>query len=169
VLPFKGLQFPNLPYFMDGKVSITESSAIHRYCAKKWCPELLNLDDAESYAKAEMMWGVVADAKSFITMQCYSEFGNKNILATKAIKRVELLARALSENKYLAGSKLCCADFAFVELVEFIEFLSDGNVFEKYPVLMKYRNSIFDLPGLKEYIGKRDYLTFNNKVAKINN
>ena len=36
-----GLDFPNLPYFIDGDVRITETVAIHKYIAGKWGPELL--------------------------------------------------------------------------------------------------------------------------------
>lgn len=31
-----GLDFPNLPYLVDGEFNITESTAIHRYIIKKW-------------------------------------------------------------------------------------------------------------------------------------
>ena len=34
------LNFPNLPYMIDGKVRITESSAIYRYIVNKHCPDL---------------------------------------------------------------------------------------------------------------------------------
>ena len=121
------------------------------------------------YARSEMLWGVVSDAKGFITMQCYRGDGSKEVLALKATDRLELLAQTVNKNKYLAGDKLCCADFAFVELVEMVEFISDGKVFEKYPALKTYRDDIFELSGLKEYIQKRARLPFNNKVAKINN
>ncbi|KAL3794636.1 hypothetical protein HJC23_010064 [Cyclotella cryptica] len=165
----QGLAFPNLPYFKDGDFSITESGAIHRYCARKWCPELLNLDDPEMYAKAEMLWGVVADVKGFVTMQCYIGDGCKEQLTEKVIPKLELLAKAAHENQYIADNKLCCADFAFVELVELVDFISNGKVFEIYPALKDYRDRIFELPTLKEYLTKRADLPFNNKVAKINN
>jgi glutathione S-transferase len=165
----QGLDFPNLPYLKDGGFSITESGAIHRYCAKKWCPELLHLDDAEMYAKSEMLWGVVADAKMFVTMQCYIGDGCKETLASKALDRLELLAKTVKDNEYVAGDKLSCADFAFVEFVEMVEFISDGKVFETYPSLKQYRDGIFELPGLRDYIETRGHLSFNNKVAKINN
>ena len=35
------LDFPNLPYLMDGDFKITESEAIMKYIAAKWSPELL--------------------------------------------------------------------------------------------------------------------------------
>jgi glutathione S-transferase len=36
-----GLDFPNLPYFIDEDVKITEHMAIHQYVADKYMPELL--------------------------------------------------------------------------------------------------------------------------------
>ena len=36
-----GLDFPNLPYFTDSDIKITEHMAIHQYIADKWMPELL--------------------------------------------------------------------------------------------------------------------------------
>jgi hypothetical protein len=36
-----GLDYPNLPYFIDGDFKMTETSAIHQYIADKWAP-LLN-------------------------------------------------------------------------------------------------------------------------------
>ena len=36
-----GLPFPNLPYFIDGDVALTESKAIMKYIAHKWQPDLL--------------------------------------------------------------------------------------------------------------------------------
>lgn len=36
-----GLDFPNLPYFIDGEVKITEHMAIHQYIADKYMPSLL--------------------------------------------------------------------------------------------------------------------------------
>ena len=31
-----GLDFPNLPYFIDGDVNLTETRAIMKYIASKW-------------------------------------------------------------------------------------------------------------------------------------
>ena len=49
-----GLDFPNLPYFVDGDFKLTETLAIIKYCCKKWAPELLG-ETAEEYANAEML------------------------------------------------------------------------------------------------------------------
>lgn len=39
-----GLDFPNLPYFIDGDFSLTETLPIHKYIADKWNPELKGKD-----------------------------------------------------------------------------------------------------------------------------
>ena len=39
-----GLDFPNLPYFIDGEFSLTETIPIHKYSADKWKPELKGKD-----------------------------------------------------------------------------------------------------------------------------
>ena len=42
-----GLDFPNLPYLIDGDVALTETIAIHKYIASKWGPQLLGRDVTE--------------------------------------------------------------------------------------------------------------------------
>lgn len=167
----QGLTFPNLPYLKDGDFRLTEASAIHRYCAKKWCPELLCDDDAEMYANAEMLWGVVSDIKMFFTMMSYTSMGDgdKKNLTEGAMPRFAPLAKELETNKFLVGDRLCCADFAFVELVEMMDFVSDGEIFKVHPSLQEYRDRMFDLPKLKESHKDEKKLTFNNKVSKVNN
>ena len=49
-----GLLFPNLPYFLDGELKITEHMAIHRYIAEKWMPELLG-KTLEAKTKVDML------------------------------------------------------------------------------------------------------------------
>ncbi|EED93694.1 glutathione s-transferase [Thalassiosira pseudonana CCMP1335] len=166
---YQGLEYPNLPYIKDGDVALSESGAIHRYCAKKWAPDLLCLDDAEMYGKTEMAWGVVSDVKGFVTGPCYNGSMTKEELAAASLPRLELLAKSLNSNKFLAGDKVCCADFQFVELLEFVDFVSAGEVYRVYPQLKVYRDRLFGLSGLKEYYEKAEKLPFNNKVAKINN
>ncbi len=41
-----GLDYPNLPYLIDGPVKMCESMAILRYVAEKWRPDLLGTTPA---------------------------------------------------------------------------------------------------------------------------
>ena len=42
-----GIEFPNLPYFVDGDLKLTESKAVNRYICDKWKPELLGAGPQE--------------------------------------------------------------------------------------------------------------------------
>lgn len=39
-----GMDFPNLPYWIDDQVKISESMAIHMYLAERYKPELMGTD-----------------------------------------------------------------------------------------------------------------------------
>lgn len=164
----QGLSYPNLPYLKDGPLSLTESGAIHRYCAKKWCPELLCVDDAELYGKAEMAWGVYSDLKYFATMGCYCGDGDKKLLGDKSINRFELVAKTLSGNKFLAGDRICIADFAMVELIEMMNCFAEGELFTAHNSLKEYRDRMFALPNMEEARVEEEKHTFNNKCSAIN-
>ena len=42
-----GLQFPNLPYLLDGNMKLTETNAIMKYIANKFGPQLLGSDPTQ--------------------------------------------------------------------------------------------------------------------------
>lgn len=42
-----GLDFPNLPYLIDGQVKLTEYEAIMQYICNKYCPDYLGKTDEE--------------------------------------------------------------------------------------------------------------------------
>lgn len=73
-----GLDFPNLPYFIDSDAKITEHMAIHQYIADKWMPELLGRT-LEEKAQVDMLAGIIWDLKKTATMGCYTD-GNKDKL-----------------------------------------------------------------------------------------
>jgi len=36
-----GMDFPNIPHWIDGEHKLAESTAVHQYLAAKYCPKLL--------------------------------------------------------------------------------------------------------------------------------
>ena len=67
-----GLDFPNLPYWIDSDVKLTETSAITKYVCKKYCPELLPQTDAELGA-VEMCGNIVNELKWAAVMPQYQQ------------------------------------------------------------------------------------------------
>ena len=49
-----GLEYPNLPYLIDGETKLTETVAIMKYIAKKYKPELLG-SSAADLGRLEML------------------------------------------------------------------------------------------------------------------
>ena len=65
-----GLEYPNLPYLIDGEVKITETVAIMQYIAKKYRPTLLGMSAAE-IGRISMLLDKVRDLKMKATIPCY--------------------------------------------------------------------------------------------------
>ena len=87
VKPNLGLDFPNLPYLLDGDVKITESSAMLRYIANKYGDQSFSGKNAKDKAIVDMMYGVVSDIKSAVGPHMYGT-GDKNAVI-EISKRME--------------------------------------------------------------------------------
>jgi glutathione S-transferase len=97
-----GLDFPNLPYFIDNDAKITEHLAIHQYIADKWMPELLGRT-LEEKAQVDMLSGIIWDLKKTATMGCYTD-GNKDKLVMQTLFKIETLANFVQKSKrFLIG------------------------------------------------------------------
>ena len=164
-----GLEFPNLPYFIDGDFAFTEVVAIQKYIAGKWGPELLGRDVTER-GQVAMIASIVGDVKGGTTQGCYLD-GDRAILVKTVFDKVPPLIKFLGNKPYLVGDQVTWVDFFFVELVDFMNFLTEGQLIINYPVLQRYFERVMSLPGLKEFWNSEYCIKrpFNNKIAKINN
>jgi len=148
---------------------MTETSAIHRYLADKWNPDLLGKNPVQR-AEAAMVEGVVAGIKGPVTHPCYAGEKEKALAAMEA--KLPSVVKFMTR-KFLTGDDPVYIDFYFFELLELMAFVSDGQVFDDHPRLVQYHRDMANLPRLKEYLGsdecREKTYTFNNKHAKINN
>merc|ERR1711988_1800433 len=64
-----GLDFPNLPYYIDGDIKLTQSNAILRYIARK--NDMLGKDDTER-AMVDMMAEQSMDFRNGWVRLCYN-------------------------------------------------------------------------------------------------
>ena len=171
-----GLDFPNLPYFFDGDVNLTETAAIMKYIARKWSPGLLGHTPVE-YATSEMLAEFVGQLKRALTMPSYTggDFG-KDItcqqLAESAYPHLErvLNFKKSKGHKWLAGENLTWIDFFFWEIVDYLAWLTKGGVVEKYPELGHYHKEFLALPTIAKVWGddvKCQKYPWNNSFALI--
>ena len=162
------LDFPNLPYFIDGDVNVTETLAIHRYISNKYDPKLCG-STPEVTANVDMMANIIHEWKFGANKLCYGDKSQEDIAEISRAK-AGMIEKWLENKKFCAGDSLTWVDFDLFEACEFFEFLFEGKFYTEFPGFKAYHDRIGELPKLKEYISTAmTGYTFNNKSSKVNN
>ena len=170
VKPNLGLDFPNLPYLIDGEVKITESHAMMRYIANKWGKGELGGKDAKDKAQVDMLMGVVSDIKGAATGHCYAS-GDIEAVKKIGIERMEAVSKYLGDKKYFVGDYVTFADFFIFEQIEMFVWATNNEILTKYPNFAEFHKRMIGLPKFGEYYHSERFMKrpFNNKIAKLNN
>uniref|UniRef100_A0A8B9G6S9 Glutathione S-transferase n=1 Tax=Amazona collaria TaxID=241587 RepID=A0A8B9G6S9_9PSIT len=112
-----GLDFPNLPYLIDGKVKVTQSNAILRYIARKhnMCGET-----EEELQRVDMLENHLMDFRMGFARMCYSpDFEKlKPGYLEELPGRLRELARFLGSRPWFAGEKLTFVDFLAYDVLD---------------------------------------------------
>jgi len=161
-----GLDFPNLPYYIDEDVKLTESGAITRYICAKHNPDLLGRT-SEELALVEMANNIVGDLKGAVTGPCYAT-GDKAQIRAAIDSRLPAIEKFLGAKNFLSGANVTFVDFIFFELLYLCDYVTFGAIL-KDATLAGYIDRMRSLPHIAAYIdGKATTtLAFNNKMAKL--
>lgn len=149
-----GLDFPNLPYLIDGDLKISESDAIARYIvARAGSQELLgkNIQDA---AKVDEVIGVFGDLRMNIAKLFFDPDYQAKLKETfeTAKPKLELFQKFVGEKQWTLGY-LTLVDFIVAENSHYLEKVYPEE-FKSYPALQRIRDNIENLPEVKEYYSK---------------
>jgi len=147
-----GLQYPNLPYWIDDDVKLSESKAILKYIARVKGPALIPSDPKEM-GKAEMWEGYANDLQRALVNLAYSKTKGEGEepLQQSLAKSFEQLAEALGKSKWALGDKLSFVDFFLYEvLFQYVKY--DSEFLKPYPALLTYIENFEALPELKDYV-----------------
>lgn len=146
-----GMEFPNLPYYIDGNTKLSQSWAIIRHLGRKHNLVAKSEKDVEVQ---EVVDGVIADLIVGFAFLCY---GSKDFENDKVKYRDERLApvlqqleKVLGSRKYAVGNSLTYSDFVLFERLDLITIMFP-DVLNEYPNLKKYHQSIANLKGVKEF------------------
>ena len=161
-----GLDFPNLPYYIDADVKLTESTAILKHIARK--NGLGPISDSE-IDYCNMMEGVVLDFRREFVMVCYMpnfDSNKEKFFAVTLPGRMELLDKYLASNKWLAGNSLTHVDFMFCEFLSHVKLMEPLS-FDKYENVASYFESFFKLDKIAHYRQSSRFklLPINGKIA----
>eukprot|EP00088_Acartia_fossae_P053977 TRINITY_DN6167_c0_g1_i4.p1 TRINITY_DN6167_c0_g1~~TRINITY_DN6167_c0_g1_i4.p1 ORF type:complete len:240 (-),score=19.34 TRINITY_DN6167_c0_g1_i4:104-823(-) len=163
-----GYDFPNLPFYQDDEVKITQSKAIIRHLGRK-----LDLYGNTIAGKAEidMLLDVVADFTSMMTGVCYRQDFSDKIKAEwiagegafamwgPLSSRMAGLQNKLGGNDWFVENKLSIADFAIWELIDTTRILFEGCM-DNFEGLQGFMDRFSQLKGVGDYLNGPRYRPF---------
>jgi len=163
-----GLRFPNLPYYIDGSLKLTESQAILRYLGRH---HGLAGDSEEDYQRIDVAMGVMQDLHAAFSRLCYDpKFDSlKDAFIAESGPRMEKFAKLL-HGHYITGDKISFADFLLFELLERYSALMPSCM-EAHPSLKEFHARMLALPGIAKYRQSASFqkikTRFNGRMASF--
>lgn len=152
------LNFPNLPYFIDGDIKLSQSLAILRHIGRK---HGLYGETDEEKATLDMVEQVITD----IQKGAWVVYNDKHFHQIKddykktLPNRLGELENFMEGKNFILGSKLSCTDFLLYEVIEWFRLFAP-EVFKEDPGLQNlesFQQRIENLPEINEYIKSSNY------------
>lgn len=161
-----GLAFPNLPYWIDGKMKISQSLAILRHLGRKY--GLIGKTEAE-HVRIDMIEQEIVDLRSAFTSLChnfvYTQLNNNNpefenfkpgYLADLPAK-LELISRFLGTYPYFGGDGITYVDFLVYEVLDQHKCL-EPSCLDTFPKLKTFCARIEARPRIAQYMKSDKFL-----------
>ncbi|KAM6232880.1 glutathione S-transferase Mu 1-like isoform 1-T1 [Spheniscus humboldti] len=164
-----GLDFPNLPYFIDGPTKLTQSNAIMRYIARKhkMCGET-----EEEILRVDMLENQIMDFRMSLVMVCYNpDFEKlKPGYLEQLPGKLKLFSNFLGDRKWFAGEKLTFVDFLMFDVLE-QNRIFEPKCLEPFKNLKDFMDRFGALEKVAAYMKSSRFLKMpiNNKMAKWGN
>jgi len=157
------LDFPNLPYYIDETVKMTQSRAILQYLGRKY-----KLDGTNEVELARM--GVIFDqAQDLMTELSRVSYPPKvenkkeihDLVRKEYVEalpgRLAAIAKFLRTNEWMAGSCLTYVDFYIYDVLDFQRRLFLAKHLNTFPTLVAYLQRMEGLKGVKEYLNSESF------------
>lgn len=145
-----GLDFPNLPYYVDDDVKLSQSHVIMRYLARK---HKLDGNNEEERVRADLVAAQTMDYHmDYVRTVAYNPEHEQNKAAyqTNLADRLKALTEFLGERKFVAGDSVTYADFV---LYEFLAGQQAYNpeALKDSPALEAFVARVTELEPVKKY------------------
>ena len=112
-----GLPFPNLPYYIDGDVKLTQSSAILRHLGRKY-----NLygESHDQSSQIDMLIDTSTDIRMALALKAYDpDFENLKGKHMEDIKpKFKQVSQFLDSKSFMMGDNLTIADFVMYDAIK---------------------------------------------------
>lgn len=158
------LDFPNVPYLIDGEVKISQSIAILRYLGRKF---FLDGSNDEQYTRIELIEQQIKDWRDEGSAVFYSQDFDKIVENYRKTlpDKMTALSKFLGDHNYLAGGKKpSYVDFLAYQYLDVHEVFAPG-LLDQTPNLQDYVKRIRELPNVKNFLQssrfKKDIAIYN--------
>lgn len=151
-----GLDFPNLPYLIDGETKISQSNAILRYLARKlkMCG-----DSEEELIRIDMLENQVMDFRMGFGKMCYSSDFEK--LKPEYLKQLpgnlKLFSQFLGDRKWFAGKKITYIDFLAYDILD-VHRMFEPKCLDQFTNLKDFLDRFEALEKISAYMNSGRYL-----------
>ncbi|GIY57984.1 glutathione S-transferase class-mu 26 kDa isozyme 47 [Caerostris darwini] len=144
------LDFPNLPYYIDDNVRLTQSTTILRYLAEKYGLDGKTEQEKDQISLVEQQ---IVDFRTHLFFMCFEKVVDeiKSQFEEKIPYHAKVIAEFLGNKKYLIGDSLTYVDFLAYDCIDFCEYLIP-NVLDEFPNLKEYQERFENLPELQSYL-----------------
>nr|XP_027205212.1 glutathione S-transferase [Dermatophagoides pteronyssinus] len=161
-----GLDFPNLPYYIDGDMKMTQTFAILRYLGRKY---KLNGSNDHEEIRISMAEQQTKDMMAAMIRVCYD--ANCDKLKPDYLKSLpdclKLMSKFVGEHAFVAGANISYVDFYLYEYLCRVKVMVP-EVFGQFENLKRYVERMESLPRVSDYIKKQQPKTFNAPTSKWN-
>ncbi|XP_047485308.1 glutathione S-transferase Mu 4-like [Penaeus chinensis] len=150
-----GLDFPNLPYYIDGSAKVTQSNAILRYVARKH--DLLGRTDEER-VRVDVLENQAMDLRMSYVRLVYQNYNTqKKEYLDNLPGTLKMFSNFLGNRKWFAGESLTFVDFLMYELLD-IHLELDASCLASSQNLSDFHKRFEELPAIKKYMASPRFI-----------
>lgn len=159
-----GMDFPNLPYLVDGDKKIVQSNAIMRYIARKhnMCGKT-----EDEQVRVDIIENQAMDFRNGFVMLCYMHYDNKDGYLKGLPDKLRAFSEFLASRDWFAGSDITFVDFIMYELLD-QHRMFDSKCLDAFDNLKKFLDRFEALDKIAAYMKSPKFIKtpVNNKMAK---
>lgn len=163
--------FANLPYFLDGDVSLAQSNAILRYVGRKFGL----MGDPEGAHIFDLVLDQMSDFDAESTGRCYRDFPSMKAYCTELLPaKLKEWGRLLGDKPFMTGSKVSVADLKVYETLRKLRIIEAESsigtaTLAEFPSIMAFIERIEALPAMQNYLQSEQFMArpLNNIHAQF--
>ncbi|XP_061435986.1 glutathione S-transferase Mu 1-like [Lethenteron reissneri] len=164
-----GLDFPNLPYLLDGDVKLTQSNAILRHIARK---HGLVGQTEKQQAMVDMLENEAMDIRMRLVYLCYGPDFAKNRpgFLESVPPKMQALSTFLGDKEWFTGDKLTYVDLVLYDVLD-QHRLFDASLLLPHPNLGQFLQRVEALDKIAAFMKSSRFIKspINNRMASWGN